>query len=553
MKAYNKILSTLAIGSMTLASCVDLDTFPQSGTFTSDQKQEVVSADPELLAAEVTGMYANNLQQFPVFGSSQRGDDFGYPAVCLSNDLNGPDMVAPNNGYNWFSTCSEYSDRSDTYANPYMRWALFYNQIKMANDIIKSIPTDTDDPTLKAYRGQAKATRAFDYLNLAPYFQFKYKGNEDKPCIPIVTEEMSADPNNPRATVANVYELIISDLDAAIADLEGYVRKNAGEINQQVAYGLRARANLYMENWQAAADDAAKAMAGYTPYEREELTKPMFVDSQESGNGWIWALEITEADYNSQNSLISWPGVLGSFCEGSYSAGVGMYKSINVLLFNLIPSTDVRKGWWVDANLHSDNLTGQSWRGLASGDDIATLKIANQAKEAFLPYTNVKFGMYGGLGNNVAANDWPLMRAEEMILIQAEATAMAGNIPAGKQILEDFVKNYRDPNYTCTASSATGFQDEVWFQRRVELWGEGFGMADVMRLGKNVVRIKSGVETNFPDAFAFNISSDNGWLLMRIPQDETSANTGIPPTANNNEGSMPKPGEGIGLTDGVTD
>ena len=50
MKAYNKILSTLAIGSVALASCVDLDTFPQSGTFTSDQKQEVVSADPELLA-----------------------------------------------------------------------------------------------------------------------------------------------------------------------------------------------------------------------------------------------------------------------------------------------------------------------------------------------------------------------------------------------------------------------------------------------------------------------------------------------------------------------
>lgn len=174
MKTYNKILSTLAIGSLSLASCVDLDTFPQSGTFTSDQKQEVVSADPELLAAEVTGMYANNLQQFPVFGSQGRGDDFGYPAVCLSNDLNGPDMVGPNSGYNWFTTCSEYSDRSDTYANPYMRWALFYNQIKMANDIIKSIPADTEDPTLKAYRGQAKATRAFDYLNVAPYFQFKY-------------------------------------------------------------------------------------------------------------------------------------------------------------------------------------------------------------------------------------------------------------------------------------------------------------------------------------------------------------------------------------------
>ena len=131
---------------------------------------------PERLAADIVGMYASNLVQYPVFGSSRRGDDFGYPAVCLSNDLNGPDMVGPNSGYNWFTTCSEYSDRSITYANPYMRWALFYNQIKLANDILNSIPNDTDNPTLKAYRGQAKAVRAFDYLNLAPYFQFRYKG-----------------------------------------------------------------------------------------------------------------------------------------------------------------------------------------------------------------------------------------------------------------------------------------------------------------------------------------------------------------------------------------
>ena len=103
-----------------------------------------------------------------------------------------------------------------------MRWALFYNQIKMANDILNSIPDDTTDPTLLSYRGQAKAIRAFDYLNVAPYFQFKYKGNEDKLCIPLVTEEMSADPNNPRATVQAVYDLIIRDLTDAINDLEGW-------------------------------------------------------------------------------------------------------------------------------------------------------------------------------------------------------------------------------------------------------------------------------------------------------------------------------------------
>ena len=162
----------------------------------------------------------------------------------------------------------------------------------------------------------------------------------------------------------------------------------------------------------------------------------------------------------------------------------------------------------------------------------------------------MKFGA-STIGGVDGSNDWPLMRAEEMILIQAEATAMAGG--DGKSILENFVKTYRDPNYTCAATSGTALQDEVWKQRRIELWGEGFAMADIMRLGKNIVRVKTGVPTNFPDAYAFNVAADNEWLLMRIPQNETNSNTGIPTSANNSGGTLPQQGEGMGLTDGVTD
>ena len=66
-----------------------------------------------------------------------------------------------------------------------------------------------------------------------------------------------------------------------------------------------------------------------------------------------------------------------------------------------------------------------------------------------------------------------LMRVEEMYLIQAEATAMAGNPAQGKQILENFVKTYRNPSYQCPANDAASMQEEVWHQRRIELWGEG--------------------------------------------------------------------------------
>lgn len=60
-------------------------------------------------------------------------------------------MICANNGYNWFSVSSEYSDRYATYANPFARYAIFYNQIKAANDIILSIDPATASETEKYY------------------------------------------------------------------------------------------------------------------------------------------------------------------------------------------------------------------------------------------------------------------------------------------------------------------------------------------------------------------------------------------------------------------
>lgn len=546
MKLIRKIY-ILALGGIILSSCVDLNTKPEDGIFTSDQKQEVVASLPQRLAADVNGMFSIIGKQYCVFGAaSSRDDDAGYPTVCLSQDLNGPDMVGDNGNYNWFSVSSSYEDRTDTYANPYMRWAVFYNQLKLANDILATIPVETTDATLKIYQAQARAIRAFDYLSLVPYYQFKYKGHENDPSVPIITENMEGDPSdNPRAPLKDVYELIISDLNAAIAGLAGYTRANKSEIDQKVAYGLRARANLYMENWAAAAADANAAMSGYTPYSRAQVSKPAFIDATDQN--WMWAIIITPT--NMPDAYPSWPSVLGSFSGDSYSAAVGCYKSVNRLLFDKIPSTDIRKGWWVDANLQSPNLATVTWNGV-TGNAVAPLSITD-VKLPFVPYTNVKFGQYGYIGNNINAGDWCIMRAEEMILIKAEATAMSSSVAAGKQILEDFVKTYRDPSYASTATTASAFQDEVWLQRRIELWGEGFAMSDIMRLGKNVVRFTSGVTTNFPDAFKFNLAATDGFLLLRIPQKETNNNRGIPLSANNNGGTQPISGAGAGLTDGV--
>lgn len=185
-------------------------------------------------------------------------------------------------------------------------------------------------------------------------------------------------------------------------------------------------------------------------------------------------------------------------------------------MYNVIPETDIRKQWWVDEDLHSDLLNGQVW-GEASGQDIPTYTITD-VKMAYVPYTNVKFGMKSGIGSATNDCDWCIMRVEEMMLIEAEGLAMSNQEGEAKSKLEAFVKNYRDPSYTCTASTKEALQDEIWKQRRIELWGEGFAMADIMRLNKPVVRFHGTDKGNWPDAFCFNIEANDPYLLLRIPQ-----------------------------------
>ena len=533
----------LALASLAFAACDMEDVKPEGGTLLATQVQETNILAPSRAEATFSGMFTKLGEPLSVYGNAGRPDDFGFIMMAFSNDLEAADIVTPNSGYNWFSTCGELSSRNADYANPYIRYAVPYNQIAAANDVIKSFPADTEDPDALNKMAQARAIRAFSYLNLAPYFQYSYAaGAKDLPCVPIVTENTEDFTNNPRATVAEVYQLIVDDLTYAIEKLEGYVRPDKSKIDQQVAYGLRARAYLNMEMWAEAAADAEKAAAGYTPATLEEVSTPFLYSIDE--HNWIWGYDMTETTAATFTYATS-SAWIRSLSGDSYSAAVQVYSSINNLLYNKIPSTDVRKGWWVDENLESPLLENITWAGV-SGQAISTLEI-NNVKMSFLPYTNVKFGMYT-VGGTTNEEDWPFMRVEEMILIQAEATAKAGDEAAGRAILDNFVKTYRDPAYS-SAASGRSFSDEVWFQRRVELWGEGFANNDTRRLNKPLVRFHDS-SSNFPEAFRFNMPADDGWWLLRFTNSELNTNLAI---VDNTGGAMPVQDQHANLRDGVTD
>lgn len=535
MKIINKIYIILIVTVVLISGCVEMDLDPQGGTVSDSQKENLIEMSPDRLSAEVNGLYSG-LTIYRAIGAWYGGTahfDFGYPAAMMMFDASGQDVPSEDTGYNWFRNQLRMTDRVFTSSGCYFIWNLFYSHLKTANDIIKIIPADTNTEALKNFRGQALASRAFDYLHLVQAFQFTYKGHENDPSVPIVTDETSDEiiADNPRASVTAVYDQIIKDLNEAIQLLESVstTRANKGVIDVNVAYGLRARANLLMQNWSAAAADAEKAVAGFTPYTIAQVSIPAFNNGEASS--WIWGVMIAETNDVVKSGLLNFPSHMCSFTGNGYSPGyAGRY--INSELFKQIPATDVRKGWWLDQDEFSPNVNFD-WRAEYNG-----VLYGPADWFGWSPYLNVKFGPYKDIYDNPTnACDVPLMRVEEMILIRAEALAMGGNPAGGKQVLENFIKTYRDPSYVCPASDAQGIQDEVWFQRRIELWGEGFSLFDLLRLKKPLMR----KGTNYPAAAAFNLPAEAQNLIWLIPEDEINANNGISIKDNNPTPTVPTP------------
>ena len=540
-----KTRTYIYIGILAAAvSCSRMDELaPQGGIVLAEQVQNVNTVIPSRADASFNGMYTRLGAPGSVFGGT-RPDDWGFLMMSFSNDIEAADVVLANSGYNWFSACGNLASRNADYANPYVRYAAPYNEIAAANEVLNAYPQPYEGAEVIHKVAQARAIRAFAYLNLAPYFQFGYAaGAADLPCVPLVTETTENFTENPRATVAEIYDLIISDLTFAIENLEGYVRTDRSRIDQQVAYGLRARAYLNMEEWALAAADASKAAAGYTPASLAEISKPFLYDIGE--HNWIWGYDM-RSDIALANPYATSSSWLRSFSGDGYAAACQVYACINELLYDKIPATDVRKGWWVDASMESPLLESVTWDGV-SGSDVAGLEIDN-VKMAFLPYTNVKFGMYqvGGTTND---EDWPFMRVEEMILIQVEGLAKSGQTAEAVALLEDFVQTYRDPSYSVD-DGGRSLEDEIWFQRRVELWGEGFSNSDTRRLNKPLVRFHEGAPSNVPEAFRFNMTADDGWWLMRFTSAEMNTNLAI---VDNTGGNKPVQEQNGSLRDGVTD
>lgn len=533
MKKILLSVAYIALAVPFLTSCIE-EIDPQTNFVTEKQASET----PGFFESSVASLTSNLVGKFTYSGSDQYPFDFGYPSFFLQRDALGQDMVTAGTN-NWFSAWYEAS----TGLNPdkaycQVPWTYYYKWIDNCNKTIalyKAAPEGREEGA-----GIAYALRAMFYQDIVRMYAAKpYALDPEAETVPLVVDDTEITTENPRATFKAAYEQIIADLDEAEKLLANFKRDDIYTPDLSVVYGLKARAYLEIQDWSNAQKYAKQAQSGYTM-----MTESQFLSRDYGFNSpnasWMFAITFRDTDPNiaENDGDSSWGSImiLENGFDCGYAANYGGPMLIDRHLYETIPASDFRKKCWIDFDI--DEM-GEEEAVAALGDytDHA-YQILNAANTAQIGVggMELKFRPQAGM-YNVKYTAWvvavPLMRVEEMKLIEIEAAGML-NEADGIAKLTEFAKT-RDAEYVYGThndaygnTSTSQFQNEVWWQRRVELWGEGFATFDMKRLNKAVIR--NYANTNHIEGYKWNfVNQENGcfypkWMNLCIVQTETNYN-----------------------------
>ena len=454
----------------------------------------------EEAAAEAAGknpdVFLNGMWSWMVTYSqtgSGAHDDFGYMGSLHATDMMSEDIVMASS--HWFNYDHQLDNNQESYRRVRCHWLNYYTMIAKANEIISLYPNGGETVEAKGLIGQAQAIRGLSYLHLIQLYQFA--SNEDgtvnasAPGVPLMyteadgytAEEIAAFKG--RNTVGEVMAQIEKDLTAAVENLEaGYKRPNKNYIDANVANGILARYYLLANKWQEAADAANKARQGYSMM--PATAAGLYDGFVTVNNGeWMWGFAHTT---ETQTTYASFFSMISNIAPGY--AGIGYApRLIDARLYDLIPETDARKAWF-------------------NGPEGAE----QETDAASLPYANVKFGHVSDWTEN-----YMYMRAAEMVLIEAEAYAHMNNGAKAAEVLK-VLMDARQPGWNKASVSV----DDVYLQRRIELWGEGHAYYDLKRLNKGIDRTYEG--NNYMPGYDIKVPARDTRWIYQIPLAEIQEN-----------------------------
>ncbi|MEO1260140.1 MAG: RagB/SusD family nutrient uptake outer membrane protein [Bacteroidota bacterium] len=352
-----------------------------------------------------------------------------------------------------------------------------YDIIFRANTVLENLGVASAENALK-FEGEAKFVRAYAYFNLVRLFG-------DVPLVDRVIAPLETDIQFTRVGTSTIYDLIVSDLDAAVKSLDDTYQNRA---SRSAAEALLAKVHLTLGNYSEAKALCESVMgAGFS-------LEPEFKDVfySEGNNEVIFAIGyVSDNSNDSQNFSTEWLNAVGR------TAGV------NYVTDEAKAILDEKGGNRTQYSYRQDLLQSQFYqviKYLPDGD--AALGIDPVSSDPTL-----------------AGNDWIVLRYADVLLMHVEAIIGAGNgtSTTDPAALASFQEVRNRAGLTDAVTSIT--KEELLDERRVELAFENQRFFDLVRFG-----VATEVLSEFAANNGFTFSTTD--LLLPIPQREIGLSNG---------------------------
>ena len=447
-------------------------------------------------------------------------NEFGYSALMHIRDVMTGDMTVVATGYDWFSSwaSNRYMGESKIYSQ-YI-WNFYRDLLYKVNEVIaKAEESESND----GVKGVAHAFRAMLYLDAARMYEFlpndrtsninEAGNNVENLTLPIVKDAIL--PRNPvidipRATRTEMFDFILSELDKA-QELIPLVKDASKEIpHLDAVYGLKARLYMWVGDYNNARKYARLAIENSNALVMTERDCLDTSDGFNTMDKWMWGSQFTEESRAVSSGIVNWTSWMSPEAQFGYNCA-GATAMIDAAMYERISNNDFRKLMFKAPAGHTLENRVEYIDSYAAG--------------AFPVYTAIKFRPNDGNAEDYkvgAASAYPLMRLEEMYFIEAEAAEHL-NAGEGIALLKEFMTKHRDSSYTFNANADA--IEEIVFQKRVELWGEGQTFFDIKRLNMSVTRGYEG--SNVDPSRRFNTNGRPAWMNTCIVTTAKQENTAI--------------------------
>jgi hypothetical protein len=445
----------------------------------------------------------------------------------MTDDMEYTDVhTLPNCPPSWKTSKNGEDSKVDMYSTCY-RWdaliehtqfvdgsyMYLYKQIMVANVCLNGVDASEGTQSEKEIlRGQAAFTRAFAYMMLANLYAKPYnKAAPNDLCVPVKSDPTPTLERFPRSTIAEVWNLIQSDVATALDNLKGKnLERNVYEISYPAALILATRVAMYMEDWDKVIEYGEEFLASFPQYSLYSISHQT-TSGPRADNAQLGEYKITKF-INIKNTELVWGFHWGSAAYDSYLFPISSETSVRYMavssrnsgnLIDVYEEGDRRKDYWFYPPANNGNYPSIRFGYATVKSETSPRTDIFQAKSAF--------------------------RSAEIYLMLAEAYIRKSAPDKEKTVkaLNDLrVKRFDASVYK--PLSANAFSNEelinlVWLERRRELcFEELHRWWDLRRYP-----VQQPIVHRWRNGQTYTLQPDDPAYVLNFPQDELDYNGDI--------------------------